>query len=207
VNGNASDFTDIVVTFNCNAITVGGAGHDHMLMSIHLGHCDLEAEVLASLCAWLNGLNFAMCVYKWHNVMHVCFARELAVLKWNDLIMTYYIVQICFLYLCLLKAAGSIWVKWLISYANTPYVFFLLGRALRSRKDFVLSHSGGEDRWCLQIVCKIPFESEFIEKNNLQILFKLFENSVFLKDAKFPGSPRRWHRQWGRQKQQSSCWQ
>jgi hypothetical protein len=51
VNGNASDFTDIVVTFNCNAITVGGAGHDHMLMSIHLGHCDLEAEVLASLCA------------------------------------------------------------------------------------------------------------------------------------------------------------
>jgi hypothetical protein len=37
VNGNASDFTDIVITFNCYAITVGGAGHDHMLTSIHLG--------------------------------------------------------------------------------------------------------------------------------------------------------------------------
>jgi hypothetical protein len=60
VNRNASDFTYIIITFNCNAIIVGGAGHDHMLTLIHLGQCDLDTEV------------FNLCSIKWSQLHHVC---------------------------------------------------------------------------------------------------------------------------------------
>jgi hypothetical protein len=76
VNGNALDFTDGVITFNCNAITVGRADREwsQMLMLIRLGHCNLDAEVF-NLCLIKWSQLCHVWVYKWHNVMLVCFAR------------------------------------------------------------------------------------------------------------------------------------
>jgi hypothetical protein len=59
-NANPPNFTDINITFKCDAITLGGARHDHMLASVHHGHCDLDAEAfnLGSI-EWLPGLSSA----------------------------------------------------------------------------------------------------------------------------------------------------
>jgi hypothetical protein len=47
----ATDFTNFNITFKCDATAVGGAAHDHMMLALHLGFCDLEAPQVFNLCS------------------------------------------------------------------------------------------------------------------------------------------------------------
>jgi hypothetical protein len=58
-NGNPPKFTDVNIIFKCDAITLGESGHDHMLASDHLGHCDLDAKA------------FNLCLIEWCQLCHV----------------------------------------------------------------------------------------------------------------------------------------
>jgi hypothetical protein len=58
-NTNPPNFADDNITFKCDAITLGGAGHDHVLASVHLGHCDLNAKA------------FNLCSIEWFQLCHM----------------------------------------------------------------------------------------------------------------------------------------
>jgi hypothetical protein len=46
----STNFTNVSITFKSGATAVGGAGHDHMVLALCLGFCDLEAQVF-NLCS------------------------------------------------------------------------------------------------------------------------------------------------------------